>query len=79
MACVSPSVVQSWASKANPHDLHAVSRLAKALDMNFKELLLGELDEAKTSAASIEVFDEDELFEGICKVSIRRLTPKKEK
>ena len=76
MSGVGASVVQSWLSRANPHDLQAVARLAKALDMSFKELLLGEKDELSAAATAADIFDEKEFFEGICKVSIQRLVPK---
>lgn len=78
MAGVSRSVVQSWTSKANPHDLQAVAKLAKALDMGFKELLLGETEEASFSEISAkDLFDEQDFFDGICRVKIQRLVPKK--
>lgn len=78
MAGVSSSVAQSWISKAAPHDLQAVAKLAKALDMGFKELLLGEA-EAPGAADVNNLFDSHDLLEGICKVKIERLTPKKGK
>lgn len=80
MAGVSRSVVQSWTSKANPHDLQAVAKLAKALGMGFKELLLGELEEPTAENFNTkEIFDEQEFFEGICRIKIERLIPKKGK
>jgi transcriptional regulator with XRE-family HTH domain len=79
MAGVSGSVVQSWLNSANPHDLRAVATLAKALNMEFKELLLGEVEYRSLEADGIdELFEEKDLFEGFCKVSIKRLLPKKE-
>lgn len=79
MAGVSRSVVQSWSSQANPHDLQAVSKLAKALDISFKELLLGESESENSTTKSIDdIFEEKEFFEGICKINIQRLVPKKE-
>ena len=80
MAGVSRSVVQSWTSQANPHDLQAVGRLAKALNVNFRELLLGEAESQGERIASInDLFEEKEFFEGICKINIQRLIPKKGK
>lgn len=80
MAGVSRSVVQSWTSKANPHDLQAVAKLAKALNMGFKELLLGENEEqAFSEITAKDLFDEQDFFDGICRVKIQRLIPKKEK
>lgn len=80
MAGVSRSVVQSWTSKANPHDLQAVSKLAKALGMGFKELLLGELEDRDADGISPkDIFDEQDFFDGICRIKIQRLVPKKER
>lgn len=80
MAGVSRSVVQSWTSKANPHDLQAVAKLAKALNMGFKELLLGENeDQSFTDISAKDLFDEQEFFDGICRIKIQRLVPKKGK
>lgn len=80
MAGVRPSVVQNWLSSANPHDLQSVSKLAKALNIEFKKLLLGESDsEINVATTAQDFFDEKEFFEGICKISIQRLIPKKGK
>jgi hypothetical protein len=80
LAGVSRSVVQSWTAQANPHDLQAVGRLAKALNINFRELLLGEAEPENTRATSLsDLFEEKEFFEGICKINIQRLVPKKGK
>lgn len=79
MAGVGSSVVQSWLNQAIPHDLQAVSKLAQALGMSFKGLLLGETETLSHSVTSAEFFDESDLFEGICKVSIKKLTPRKGK
>ena len=78
MAGVSRSVVQSWTSKANPHDLQAVARLAQALGVGFKELLLGEIEERDVdSISSKDLFDEQEFFDGICRIKVQRLVPRK--
>lgn len=80
MAGVSRSVVQSWTYKANPHDLQAVAKLAKALNMGFKDLLLGESDSPGIDGIAVkDLFDEQEFFEGICRIKIERLVPKKGK
>ena len=72
---VSGSVVQSWISKANPHDLEAVSRLAKALNVGFKTLLIGEPEEVSDSPEVL--FDHEHAFEGYCKIKVEKLVPKK--
>jgi len=79
MAEVGESVVQGWLNGSIPHDLQAVDRLAKALGMSFRKLLLGE-EEPNTRPFNLsELFNEDEFFEGICKINIKRLTPKEKK
>ncbi len=78
MAGVSRSVVQSWTANANPHDLQAVAKLAKALNIGFKELLLGEPESRDFENLTLsDLFSEQELFEGICRIKIERLVPKK--
>ncbi len=77
MAGVSPSVVQSWVTQSSPQDLQAVARLAKALNMSFKGLLLGQPEVAQGEINPAEIFEEQDLFEGICKVKIQRLMPRK--
>lgn len=74
----SASVVQSWISGANPHDLQAVGRLAKALGLTLEELLLGQPAPKPRAHSLNELFDEQEVFEGICKISIKRLNLRKE-
>src|SRR5258708_5425659 len=58
-----PSIIMSWLSNANPHDLKAVSGLAKAININLKELLLGEPKSENIRAASIsDLFDAARMF-----------------
>jgi len=76
LAGISKSVAQGWLSGATPHDLAAVSRLAKALGTSFKSLLLGESEEETGATSVAELFSEVELFEGLCRVSIRKLVPR---
>ena len=76
LAGVSVSVVQGWLQGANPNDLQAVSGLAKKLGVSFKSLLLGE-DETINKAGSIaELYEKQEVFEGLCEISIKRLIPR---
>lgn len=73
-----PSIVMSWLSSANPHDLKAVAKLAKALNVGFKELLLGEVEgRGIEGLTASDLFDEQEFFDGICRIKIQRLVPKK--
>lgn len=78
MAGVSTSVAQSWLDGSVPHDLQAVARLAKALNMSFKGLLLGEPESAHQRLTAAELFEEQDFFDGICKISIKRLVPRKD-
>jgi transcriptional regulator with XRE-family HTH domain len=73
MSTVKISVVSDWTAGAAPRDLKAVSRLARALGVSFQSLLLGETDEATVIKSIPEIFEESELFEGYCKVSIKKL------
>lgn len=74
LAGVSPSVIQSWMSDAVPHDLEAVSRLADALNIGFKELILG--DNEKKSHL-VFTLAENDYFEARCTIHLSELTPKK--
>lgn len=71
MAEVNSSVVQSWIGKANPHDLEAVSRLAKSLNIGFKELLLGEPE--NTTQTINENFQHEVVFDSLCHLTIRKI------
>jgi transcriptional regulator with XRE-family HTH domain len=79
MAGASASVVQSWVSGANPHDLQAVGRLSKALGMTLEELILGQNTPKHGAREISDFFDEQDLFEGICKISIKKLNQRKGK
>jgi transcriptional regulator with XRE-family HTH domain len=78
IADVGVSVVQDWVSGANPHDLISVNRLAKGLGIPFSELVLGEREVPRNFEIG-ELFTEDRVFSGICKVEITRLSPKGKK
>ncbi|NUM87856.1 MAG: helix-turn-helix transcriptional regulator [Bdellovibrionales bacterium] len=78
MAGVSSSVVQGWISKSVPHDLAAVSRLAQALGISFKGLLLGQQETVTHATTLEELFEEQDFFEGVCKINIKRLLPRKQ-
>jgi len=72
LAAINRSVVQSWISNANPHDLAAVARLAKGLNVGFKELLLGEPED--TALDALVVANQEILFDGIYHLSIKKIT-----
>lgn len=77
MADVSISVVQNWVSGANPHDLRSIARLAKALGMSFESLLLGTNDEVGQIRSLSEIFDEVQVFDGYCRVNIKKLVARR--
>jgi len=76
LASVNSSVVQSWIGKANPHDLEAVGRLAKALNIGFKQLVLGEPEDSLQAFPSS--FEQEIILDGLCHVTIRKIIVKKE-
>lgn len=76
---VSVSVVQNWIEGKTPYDLLAVDRLAQKLGIPFKKLLLGVAESVDAPNSLMELYDESDLFEGLCKVQIKKLTPKKDK
>ena len=77
MAGVAASVVGDWSAGTNPQDLKAVGRLSRSLGMSMRSLLLGEPEEIKTVSSISELFDEQDFFNDICRISIKRLTLKK--
>ena len=78
MAEVRSTVAQSWLTGSNPHDLHSVSKLSQALGISFKALLLGENEAIGKAGAVSDLFEEKELFDGLCKVTIKRMVPRKD-
>lgn len=73
MAGVAKSVAHSWISGSIPQNLPAVARLADALQMNFKTLLLGSDEKHSETTNLLELQESTELFDGICHVTIRKL------
>ena len=77
LAGVGTSVVHSWMTGTTPRDLRAVKKLADALDIQFLELLMNER-EVRSGHPELAPFDENPVFEGICRVRIERLkSPKR--
>ena len=73
------SVAHGWLQSVTPHDLHAVSRLAQALGIGFKALLLGRAEADARPTSFAEMFEENEILDGICKIKISKLTLRKER
>lgn len=76
MAGVSKSVAHSWTAGAVPQNLPAVARLADELGMSFKVLLLGEQDNHIQAFETDHVFDMQDVFDGLCVLSIKKVIPK---
>ncbi len=74
LAGVPKSVVQGWLTGSNPHDLLAVARLAKALGVGFKALLLDEPEDIP--CPNDLTHDKVTILEGLCEVTIKKLIPK---
>lgn len=90
LAGVSKTVVHDWNTGSTPHDLLAVGRLARALGLSLRELLLGEPEDEKAMAAlepgtpanGIAQFsdtEEEQVAEGVFRVSIHRIRLKSQK
>lgn len=79
LAGVSVSVVDSWLSGSVPHDLMAISNLAARLGLPFKKLLLGQSETIDAPTAISDLFEEQDFFEGLVRIKIQRLMPKKPK
>jgi len=73
MAGVAKSVAHSWISGSIPQNLPAVARLADALEMNFKTLLLGTEETQAATNNLLELHESTELFDGVCHVTIRKI------
>ena len=76
MAGVSKSVAADWLSGTTPADLMAVKRLADELGVSLSFLVSGEPDKAAQPTIE-DVLKEGDLVEGIFKISLQRLLPKK--
>lgn len=74
MAGVSLSVVSDWTAGNSPRDLQAVYRLSQALGIEFSRLLLGQAEPIKDISSVAELFDEDEIFDGLVRINIKRVS-----
>ncbi len=79
MAGVSKSVAHSWTAGAVPQNLPAVARLADELGISFKTLLLGEPDNHTQGFMNENAFDLQDVFDGLCVLSIKKVIPKEKK
>lgn len=77
LASVNASVVQNWLSGQNPHNLQAVNQLAEKLGIPFKKLLLGQDEKLDSNTQLSQLYDEQDFFDGLARIKIQRLIPKK--
>lgn len=73
MCGVSTSVVSDWTAGNTPRDLHAVHKLSQALGIDFSRLLFGESDAVKEITSLAELFEENEIFDGLVRINIKRV------
>lgn len=78
MAGVSLSVVNDWMAGTNPHNLRAVSKLAKSLGMSLSGLLFGEPEQIHTISSLDEIFEESDVFDGLCRVTVKKVRLRRE-
>lgn len=77
LAQVSASVMDSWVHGAVPSDLQAVKRLCDTLGVDFTWLLTGEHSRTQNIPTLSEIFEEVGYFDGLCRIRIDRLVPRK--
>lgn len=77
IAGVAPSVIDSWGGGAVPSDYRAVKRLADHLDISFTWLLTGEYEKTERKPTLTEIYDEVPYFDGLARIRIDRLIPRK--
>ena len=77
-AGVAPSVLSNWLNGSSPTDLMAVKKLADELQVSFTWLMTGQHETGHLPNMS-EMFDEQTYFDGLARIRIDRLIPKKGK
>jgi transcriptional regulator with XRE-family HTH domain len=78
IAGVSASVLHAWVHEsASPGDMLAVKRLCDTLDLDFTWILTGDFSKGREETTLAELYEETTCFEGIARVRIDRLTPRK--
>lgn len=78
MAGVANSVLDSWSGGASPTDFMAVKRLADKLDISFSWLLTGDHEKNETKPTLAEMYKEVPYFDGLARIRIDRLIPRKD-
>ncbi len=74
---VAPSLIDAWSKKgSSPADLKIVKKLADSLNIDFTWLLTGERDQKQPQVTIAELFKDTELFDGIVRLRVDKLTPR---
>lgn len=77
IAGVSSSVLHSWVHGRNPTDLLAVKRLCDELDFDFTWILTGQFSKGREAPSLAEIYEEQPYFDGLARIRIDRLIPRK--
>ena len=73
---VQPSVISGWTAGQSPNDFNKVKVLADHLKVSFTWLLTGVNDSGEKLSSISEIFSEESVFDGYCRVRIERLVPR---
>ena len=75
LAGVARSVVGDWTNGSAPRDLAAVGKLAKALGLSMRELLLDEVEDSMegNDDSHLGTFEEQPLVDGVFRITLHRL------
>lgn len=70
---VAKSVAHGWVNGVTPRDLTAVAKLSDALNLEFRELLLGERESARARKNQGDTtLSEKELFDNFCQLLFKK-------
>lgn len=71
---VAKSVAHGWVNGVTPRDLTAVAKLSDALNLEFRELLLGERESARARKSQGDTtLSEKELFDNFCQLLFKKM------
>ncbi len=73
IAGVGQSVISSWLSGAQPADINAVHRFARATGTSFEWLLTNHVDSQVRNVHLADLFEEQDAFTGIYRIEAKRL------
>lgn len=74
IAGVAKSVAHGWVNGVTPRDLTAVAKLSDALNIEFRELLLGERESARSRKNQGDsTLSEKEVFDNFCQLLFKKM------